>query len=85
MSNATPPIFTPEQINGAMGAAHMALICEIIGMLIETGVLNQGYVVARLEKLSKSLIEKKLPGAQYAVPIVDIARDHAAGEERQLS
>jgi hypothetical protein len=65
MSDATPSVFTPEQINSTLGAAHTALICETIGMLIETGVLNQGYVVSRLEQLSKKMMT--LPGAQYGV------------------
>jgi hypothetical protein len=77
--NSAPPIFTPEQINSSLGATHTALICETIGMLIETGVLNQGYVVSRLEKLSKKMMT--LPGAQYGVPVVDIVRDYAAGEQ----
>jgi hypothetical protein len=85
MNSEPTPIFTSEQISSCIGAAHFALICEIIGMLIETGVLNQDYVVRRLENLSKSLLEKKFPGSQYAIPVVDMARDHAAGKDRQPS
>ena len=55
---------TPAMVDAFMASAHTAAICEIVGMLIRSGVLNQGFVVARFEGLSKSLMEK--PGGKYA-------------------
>lgn len=81
MAESTETIPTSQMIDKFMGAAHTALLCDILGALIEKDVLNQGYVVARLERLSKELGAQA--GARYAVPIVDIVRDYVAGEQRR--
>ena len=68
-----------RMIEGQMSAAHLAVLCEVIGALIENNVLNQSDMIARLERLSSSLMTKQ--GAEYAAPIVDIVRDYVAGEQ----
>ena len=73
---------TPAMIDAFMASAHTAAICEIAGMLIESGVLNQGFVVARFERLSNSLMKK--PGGKYSAPVVDIIRNYAAGEQERV-
>jgi hypothetical protein len=81
MSESTYEIFSAAAIDGHMGAAQLAVTCEILKALINNGTLNQGDMVARFEALSKDLMTKQ--GAQHAVPIVDIFRDFVAGEQRR--
>jgi hypothetical protein len=84
MTDTTSDILTHRVITSSLGAAHTALICEIVGMLIEKGVLNQGEVISRLERLSKDMMTRRT--AAIAVPVVDIVRDYVAGEfDRTLS
>jgi hypothetical protein len=82
MSGTTDTIPTTNMIDHYIGGAHVAIICELIGTLIRNGVLNQGDVVARLELLSLDLMKR--PGAAYAVPVVDIVRDYAAGDRERV-
>jgi hypothetical protein len=58
-------------------AAQSAALCELIGMLIEKGVLNQGDVMARYERLSQEMMKQKSP---EGVHLADLIRDHAAGD-----
>jgi hypothetical protein len=83
-ASATTFDITSKLIDVRIGAAHLAVTCEILKVLIQKGVLSQGDMVVRFEELSKDLMKR--PGAEHSVPIVDIVRDFVAGEqERTLS
>jgi len=80
MTSSTDDI-TPGMIDGFLGAAHTAALCQLVGMLIEKGVLNQGDVIAKYEALSKQLMSQ--PGARYSVPVIDMIRDYAAADQNR--
>jgi len=79
MSVTTDQLLSSSAIHTHMGAAHIAVLCELIGALIERGALNQGDMVSRLEALSADLMTRQ--GAEHAVPIVDIVRNYVAQEQ----
>lgn len=81
MSVVPYEIFNSAAIERHMGAAQLAVICEILKALIQNGALNQADMVARLEALSTDLMTRQ--GAQHAVPIVDIFRNFVAGEQER--
>jgi hypothetical protein len=81
MSVTTDQLLSSAAISTHMGAAHVAIMCEVIGALIEKGTLNQGDMISRLEKLSADLMTRQ--GAEHAVPIVDIVRNYVAKELRR--
>ena len=70
-----------RMIDNYIQGAHVAIMCEIVAALIEAGVLRQGDVISRFEKLAKTLADR--PGAQYSVPVVDIVRDFVANEQNR--
>lgn len=74
------PIPTHAMIDNFISGAHFAVVCEVMRALIENDVLNQGEMVARLDRLSQHLMTQA--GGRYSSPVVDMARDCAAGELR---
>src|SRR5271155_570377 len=77
MSANTNVFDSAKLIDIRIGAAHLAVTCEILEALIQKGVLSRGDMVARFEELSKDLMNRQ--GAEHTVPIVDIVRDFVAG------
>jgi hypothetical protein len=59
--------------------ATVAVFCELIGLLIEKGVLNQGDVIARYERFSNKMMG--VDGGREAVQFADAVRDYAANEQ----
>jgi hypothetical protein len=59
--------------------AQTVVFLELLGMLIEKGVLNQGDVIARYERLSAKLMSDPL--GQEGVQLADIVRNFAAAEQ----
>jgi hypothetical protein len=80
MSVTTDQLLSSAAIGTHTGAAHVAIICELISALIERGSLNQGDMINRLENLSADLMTRQ--GAEHAVPVVDIVRNYVAQEQR---
>lgn len=78
----------PDDIEAIMVRARMfgaqtAIFCELVRLLIERGILNQGDVIARYEALSAELMRQ---GSKEGTQLADIVRDLAAGEpERKRS
>jgi hypothetical protein len=69
-------------IDRHIGAAQLAIICELIKALVNNGVLSQCDLIIRFENLAKDLMNRQ--GAEHAVPIVDIVRNLVAGEQDRL-
>ena len=82
MSVSIDTLLKSSAIHTHTEAAHLAVICEILGALMEKGVLNQGDMINRLEALSKVLMTA--PGAEHAVPVVDIFRNYVAQEPKPV-
>jgi hypothetical protein len=81
MSASIDAFDSAKLIDVHIGAAQLAITCEILKALIQKGVLSQGEMVARLEELSKDLMTRQ--GAEHAVPVVDIVRNFVAGEQKR--
>ena len=60
--------------------AQTVVFCDLIGLLIEKGVLDQGDVIARFEALSRDFL---LKGSKEGTQLADIVRDYAAGESER--
>jgi len=70
-------------VRARLMGAQTAVFCELLRLLIEKGVLNQGDVIARYERLSQEMMRM---GSKEGTQLADIVRDAAAGEpERQRS
>ena len=69
-------------IDRHVGAAQLAIICELIKALVNNGVLSQGDLIARFDDLSMDLMKRQ--GAEHAVPVVDIVRNFVAGEQKRV-
>jgi hypothetical protein len=67
-------------------AVMVALVGDIYKLLIEKGIISQGDVIARLEKLSRELMGQTGGDVGLAVSLVDTVRDLIANElERKPS
>lgn len=78
----TDAILSATAIDRHIGAAQLAVICEVLKALINKGILDQAEMVGRFEDLSQDLMRRQ--GAEHAVPIVDIVRNFVAGEPDRI-
>jgi hypothetical protein len=67
-------------VRARLFGANAMIVCELVRLLIEKGVLNQGDVIAAYEKLSRKMMEQ---GQKEAMQLADIVRDLAAGEQER--
>jgi hypothetical protein len=74
LAEQTPP--HPER--WALDAAPFTVLGEVLALLVEKNVLNEGDVIARLESTMMQI--GKQPGAAYAVAMIQALRDRVANE-----
>lgn len=66
--------------NWANIGVPLTLIGEVLKMLIEKDLLNQGTVINRLEGVMQQFMSDEPAAANYAVGLIQIVRDIVAGE-----